>query len=98
MINDRVDWPYQLAMMIRNHPNFKGQPIVLGSCNTARPTGVKDLPSFAQLLANYLGVPVTGSTDFSYPGRGDLQRIPVNGKGGIWTTVYPQSDWKGPKF
>jgi hypothetical protein len=55
-------------------------------------------PNFAQRLANYPGVPVTGATDFQYPADGDLKRIPANGTGGAWVTVYPQADYKWPRF
>jgi hypothetical protein len=97
-INDQRVFADKLARMIRDNPNFKNQRIVPGSCNTARPTGVPGEPTFAQRLANYLGVPVTGSTDFTYPGRGDFNRIPANGDRGVWKTVYPQPDYKGPRF
>ncbi|WP_223465817.1 RHS repeat-associated core domain-containing protein [Massilia soli] len=94
----RIVWPHDLAKMIRAHPNFHGQRIVLGSCSTTRPTGVPGEPNFAQRLANYLGVPVTGPTDLTYPPRGDLEQIPSGGNGGLWITIYPQATYKGPRF
>jgi hypothetical protein len=96
--NKHTVWAHELAKMIRANPNFKGQRIVLGSCNTARKTPNPDEPNFAQRLADYLGVPVTASTDFIYPTNGDLMRIPVSGTGGNWVTVHPQADYKGPRF
>jgi RHS repeat-associated protein len=96
--NKRVLFPYQLAQRIRANPNFTGQRIVLGSCNTALPHPGQNMEHFAQMLANYLGAQVTGSTDFTYPGQGELSRIPANGNGGKWKTVSPQPGYKGPKF
>jgi hypothetical protein len=96
--NKRVVWPYQLAQRIRAHPNFTGQRIVLGSCNTALHSPDPKMEHFAQMLANYLGTQVTGSTYFTYPGQGELSNIPANGNGGKWKTVSPQPSYKGPQF
>jgi RHS repeat-associated protein len=96
--DDNILYAHHMAKMIRSHPNFHGQRVVLGSCNTARNAPGKNAPTFAQRLANYLGVPVTSSTNLTYPPRGDLDRIPENGEGGVWTTVYPQANYKGLRF
>ena len=96
--NDQILWPDKLAKMIRDNPNFHGQRVVLGSCLTGRNGPAPKEPTFAQRLANYLGVPVTASTTLMYPAQGDLQRIPANGVGPNWVTVHPQANYTGLKF
>ncbi|MDB5821333.1 MAG: hypothetical protein JWR21_37, partial [Herminiimonas sp.] len=95
--DDHTVWAYKLAEMIRSNPNFHGQRIVLGSCNVARNGPDPKQSTFAQQLADYMGVPVTASTDLVYP-REDFPRIPANGQGGKWITVYPRADYKGLKY
>lgn len=73
--------------MIRKDPNFHGQRIVLGSCNTNRKG-----PS------PYLGTTVTAAGDFEYPTRGDLEEIPPSGERGIWHNVPPNPNYKGRKY
>lgn len=96
--NDRTLWPHELAEMIRKDPNFHGQRIVLGSCNTNRKGPTPGEPTFAERLANYLGTTVTAAGDFTYPTRGDLEKIPPSGKGGIWHNVHPNPNYKGRKY
>jgi RHS repeat-associated protein len=96
---DRVLYAWQLANKISNHEEWDGKErIVLASCNTAgKPIG-SDIENFAQALANYLQTPVTSTTDFIRPGRGDLGKIPASGTGGVWVTVGPQKGYTGPIF
>jgi RHS repeat-associated protein len=88
--NDTMLWPDRLAKMIKADPAFQGQRVVIGSCSTASQHGPSPGdPTFAQSVADALGVPVTASTDLIYPGKGDLDAIPVSGIGGKWVTVMP---------
>ncbi len=50
--------PQDLANMINEDPNFKDQPVYLDSCSTGKGSN-----SFAQQLADLLGVPVTAPTE-----------------------------------
>ena len=56
-------YPDRLAKEIRANKNWRGRPVMLGGCNTANrgPTGEA---SFAQKLADLLGVPVVASSQF----------------------------------
>ncbi|MES2757632.1 MAG: RHS repeat-associated core domain-containing protein [Pseudomonadota bacterium] len=97
--NDGTVFPDKLAKRIRNHPNFKDQPIMLGSCNTGLSRG--GLPSFSQLLANYLNVPVTAALDNAYFGSKGLLGAGPNGpKGnpGPWKTFYPDPNYSGRRY
>jgi hypothetical protein len=69
-------WPWRplfpegLAKIIKNDPNWKGKPVVLGGCNTGLSWenghgGKKKWESFAQTLVNLLGVPVTAPLGFT---------------------------------
>ena len=92
--NDRLLWATRLAELIRKDPAFKGQRVVVASCNTANRNGPSPGdPTFAQSLADLLNTAVTSSTDFIYPLRGELNSIPASGVGGKWVTVQPGGDW-----
>lgn len=82
-----------LANMIRNDPNWKGQPVILGACNTGVSRDGK--PSFAQQVANKLGVDVTAPMDFSWYARsgmlgaGPYPSGPPVGQPGPWKSFSP---------
>lgn len=96
--NDLMLYATRLAEMIRKGPNFKGQRIVLPSCNTANRNGPSPGdPTFAQSLADLLNTKVTSATDFIYPTRGELDTIPPGGVGGKWVTVQPGGKWNTVK-
>lgn len=59
-------YPWDLAKRIKNDPKWKGQPIILASCNTGSKPVYDGRPSFQQLLANELGVDVTSATEFVF--------------------------------
>lgn len=48
--------------------------------------------------ANDLGTTVTAAGDFTYPTRGDLEKIPPSGEGGIWHNVPPNPNYKGREY
>lgn len=99
----RALWPEDLAKIIKNDPAWKGKPVVLGSCNVGNAWpdghgGRARWDSFAQSLANILGVPVTAPHGFArYDAqKGLLGSTPkmsspvVPGDPGRWSTAYPR--------
>lgn len=56
--NGEILAPLDLANMIKKDPNFRNQPVYLDACSTGKGTN-----SFAQQLANSLGVTVRAPTD-----------------------------------
>jgi hypothetical protein len=73
--------PSQLASVVRGTPSWAGQDVRLLSCSTGCPTG-----SFAQSLANELGVGVKApTTDFFVNSRGGV----VFDRGGSWSLFSP---------
>ena len=93
--------PWTLADIIKNDPNWKHKPVLLGSCNTGNkwPDGFqgKNWIPFAQDLANRLGVPVTAPLDFVWfnipgpPIASPANVTPTNPFDvGPWRTYYPQ--------
>ena len=86
--------PSQLAGLIKGNPGFKGQAVTLGSCNTGN-AGADGGASFAQQLANSLGVPVTAPLNFAWfgstglLGASDLSGPPAAGNAGPWQTFFP---------
>jgi RHS repeat-associated protein len=86
--------PNQLASLIKGSPAFKGQKVVLGSCNTGN-TGATGEASFAQQLANALGVPVTAPLNLAWFGPTGLLGAsgpsgpPAAGDPGPWQTFSP---------
>lgn len=89
--------PTQLAGLIKNHPSFNGQPVMLGSCNTGR-SGPGDSAPFAQGLADVLGVPVIAPLDFAWfgpsglLGASDLSGPPAAGNFGPWQAFAPSAN------
>ena len=58
--NNRIVYsPEELAEVIRLHPQWTGQPVILGACNTGAGFDYNSKIPFAQRLANSLGVSVT---------------------------------------
>lgn len=91
-------YPADLAKRILADPNFKGQPVLLASCNTGKDGGKdengKDRLSFAQQLANILNTTVRSPAAFTYfPSNGQFyagsNRTPFNG-GTPWRDFRPQ--------
>jgi RHS repeat-associated protein len=86
--------PNQLASLIKGSSAFKGQPVMLGSCNTGK-AGPDGGTSFAQQLANALGVPVTAPLNYAWfgptglLGASDLSGPPAAGNPGPWRTFFP---------
>ena len=80
-----------LADKINNDPTFRGQPIYLDACSTG-----KGPNSFAQQLADILGVPVKAPTAKVTVGW-LLGWHRVLDKGGEWKTFYPKSTNYGPQ-
>lgn len=86
--------PNQLAGLIKGNPGFKGQAVMLGSCNTGK-AGADGAAPFAQQLANSLGVPVTAPLNFAWFGPTGLLGAsgpsgpPAAGSPGPWQTFYP---------
>ena len=63
-------YPEDLVKLIQNDPNWKNKPIMLGGCNNGEHwedgrDGNAHWPSFAQMLANLFGVPVTAALQFT---------------------------------
>ena len=91
----KLIFPADLAKMISNDPNWKGQPIILGACNTGLSRNGQ--PSFAQQLANKLGVDVTAPMDFTWyvqsgmRGAGPFPSGPPDGVPGPWKSFSPIS-------
>ena len=59
-----------LARMIKKDPLWMNRPVKLGGCHNGAAwedgyAGVPHWQPFAQMLANYLGVPVTASDEFT---------------------------------
>jgi RHS repeat-associated protein len=95
-------YPEDLAKIIKNDPNWRNNPVMLGGCNTgdrwedghaARP----HWDSFAQTLANLLGVPVTAPLQFTrwnsqqgLIGTSPTIAGPVQYPG-QWKTSYPMN-------
>src|SRR5262249_34345376 len=93
-------WPSDLAKLIQGDPNWKQQPVTLGGCNTGESWedghgGRKKWESFAQTLANLLGVPVTAPLGFTrYNAERGLTGTSTTATGpvstpGQWRTFYP---------
>lgn len=84
-----------LAQKIRSDPKFRSQPVMLGACNTGNVAPNGD-PSFAQQLADALGVPVTAPLDFAWfgpkglLGASSISGPPTAGNPGPWQTFYPK--------
>jgi fructose-specific component phosphotransferase system IIB-like protein len=84
-----------LAQAIKADPNYKGQAVLLGSCNTGKAAPNGDAP-FAQQLANSLGAPVTAPLDLVWYGpsgllgAADISGPPKNGNPGPWRTFFPE--------
>jgi RHS repeat-associated protein len=86
----KILYPKDLAEIIKNDPNWKGRPILLGACNSGRTPGSGG-PSFAEQLADLLGVDVTAPTDFTWyfpgdglRGSGPYPNGPPKGQPGTW--------------
>ncbi len=94
--------PKDLADMIRKDPSFENKKaILLLSCET----GKKDYLSFAQQLANILGVPVVAPDNYVffredgsfYLGSADGDLNYIKGTAGNWKTFCPGGcPWFGP--
>lgn len=86
-------FPGDLAQMIRNDPKWNGQPVILGACNTGLSRNGKS--SFAQQLADKLGVDVTAPMDFTWydqsglRGAGPYPSGPPKGVLGPWKSFSP---------
>jgi len=81
--------PQQLAQLIQKDPNWKKQPIILRSCRTGQ-GGAK---SFAQQLANLLGVqvtaPINDATWWMFPNFFTGNEISLGTTGGNFIPFYP---------
>ena len=89
-------YPEDLAKLIQKDPNWKNRPVMFGGCHTgdswAEGCAVKSrLDTFAQMLANLLGVPVTASPQFT---RWDSQRGLLGTSPGISEPVQYPGAWK----
>lgn len=80
-----------LARMIKNDSNYSGGPIRLCSCQTGSSSG-----TFAQDLANKMGVDVMAPTGYLYVYRNGRMSIGADGAplgppytGGVWKTFRP---------
>lgn len=89
----RTIFHHNLAEMIRNDQNRSGKLVILGACNTG--VLVNGKPSFAQQLANKLGVDVTAPLNFSWydlsglRGFGPYPSGPPQGVSGSWKSFSP---------
>jgi hypothetical protein len=94
--NGEVIYPADLAKIIKADPNWHGQPIMLGACDTGqnKPNGS---PGFAGQLSMLLGVPVTRPLLWSWwtsrglMGSASPAGPPKPGDPGPWKTRYPES-------
>jgi len=83
-----------LASIIKADPKFKGQPVMLGACNTGNKAPNGDA-AFAQQVASDLGVPVTAPLGFAWFGPPGLlgsagpSSPPSPGDSGAWKTFFP---------
>jgi RHS repeat-associated protein len=77
--------PEQLAQYVRNDPNWKHQPIILRACAT----GQHGWNSFAQHLANLLGVTVTAPTTVIGMGQDSKGNDSTNYYGGSMQPFDP---------
>ena len=89
-------WANVLAQMIMADPLWMHRPVKLGGCHTGAAwedghAGVPHWQPYGQMLANYLGVPVTASDEFTqwspqsglagtHRGNGGLSNLRVAGK------------------
>ena len=87
-------YPKDLAALIRKDPRWRGQAIILGSCDTGRDR--KDgRPGFAQELADMMGTWVIAPTEKVWYkaggmyGSGELRPPPVWDGQGPWVTKVP---------
>ena len=93
-------YPADLAKLIQDDPNWNHKPVMLGACNTGQAWenghgGKSHWDSFAQMLGNLLGVPVTAPLGFArysasqgLLGSTPTMTGPVNGAG-QWRSYYP---------
>lgn len=94
--NARRLYPEDLAKIIKNDPNWKNRPVMLGGCNTGNSwqdgyAGKSHWDSFAQMLANALGVPVTAPLAFT---RWNGQQGLTGTSPGIAGPVQYPGQWK----
>jgi hypothetical protein len=94
-------YPAALAALIKADPNWKGQPVMLGGCHTGMNYpdgfgGYAKWKSFAQGLADELGVPVTAPLGFSrYDGKRGVIGSTKTADGpvsspGAWRSFFPK--------
>ena len=90
-------YPSTLAQRILHDPNWHGRPVQLGGCNMAK-NGPNGEQSFAQQLANLLGVSVIAANQFVwYDLTGVIGTSPTMaqppGPNDIasWVAVFPQN-------
>ena len=92
---DRL-FPNELARMIKSDPWWLNRPVKLGGCHNGAAwedghAGVPHWQPYGQELANYLGVPVTASDEFT---RWDPLGGLVGTSPGEWGPVQSPGNWQ----
>jgi len=83
--------PHQIAEAVGQNPHYRGGPVRLLICHSARVEPGAGVPPVAQQIADALGVTVVAPTDVVGVNRyGPRRQVPQVGNGGRWVSFQPR--------